>query len=253
VKINHLLKRKRTELNLTMEQLGKIIGVNKAQIYNWENGLRNPKVEYLEKLSTAIGEDYVFLAAQPENAPPLKDGISTVKERYFENTANGTGNNADAKGKGEAIFITHHNVMWVPLVTQYAYAGYLNSYQNHTYMEELEKIPFFTDHLGRGNYLAFEVRGDSMDDGSRESICSGERLLCREVKPDHWRAKLHLNKWTFVIVHKTEGIIIKKITNHDLETGVITIHSLNAEYPDQQIHLDDVKQLFNVIKFDRKL
>ncbi len=231
MKISELIRSLRLKKNLTMEQLGQLVGVDKSQVSNWESGKRNPGITNLHKLTEVLGHDFVNLA-------------NTVQENE---------NNAQAVGKGEAIFITHHNVMWVPLVTQYAYAGYLSSYQNHTYMEELEKIPFFTDHLGKGNYLAFEVRGDSMDDGSRDSIVSGDRLLCREVNSDYWRSKLHLNKWTFVIVHKTEGIIIKKITDHDIENGVITIHSLNSEYPDQQIELNDVKQLFNVIKFDRKL
>lgn len=153
----------------------------------------------------------------------------------------------------EAVRLVEPTVMEIPLVSQYAYAGYLDGYQDTTYMTDLPKVPFNVDHYGRGKYLAFEVRGDSMTDGTYQSILNGDILMCREVYQDHWKSKLHINKWTFVIVHRTEGVIIKKIIDHDVEKGVITIHSLNPDYPDQEINLADVKQLFNVLRVDRKM
>lgn len=35
-----------------------------------------------------------------------------------------------------------YNIMWVPLVNQRAYAGFLNGYADHEYIEDLPKIPF---------------------------------------------------------------------------------------------------------------
>jgi phage repressor protein C with HTH and peptisase S24 domain len=137
------------------------------------------------------------------------------------------------------------------LVNQYAYAGYLNGYQNETYMNTLPTIPFIADHEARGHYIAFEVKGDSMNDGTEESYLEGDRLLCREVQPHLWSSsKLHIKKWDFVIVHE-DGIIVKRIIDHDVENHTITVHSLNDMYPDRVIDLAEVKQIFNVVEMQR--
>ena len=165
-------------------------------------------------------------------------------------------------GKGEmlkmnsidpnAIFIDNPNFIMVSVVGQYAAAGYLSGFADDTYIEELPKVPFFIDHEVKGNYMGFEVRGDSMDDNSVNSIIEGDTLICRQIKPELWHNKLHIQKWYFVIVHKTEGIIVKQIVDHDTNNGNITIHSLNPFYTDRVLNLKDVAQLFNVVQINRK-
>lgn len=153
--------------------------------------------------------------------------------------------------KKEAEPLNPNAVLYVPLVNQYAYAGYLNGYQNETYMNTLPTIPFIADHEARGNYIAFEVKGDSMNDGTEESYLEGDRLLCREVPQYLWAdSRLHIKKWDFVIVHE-EGIIVKRIIDHNVENRTITVHSLNDMYPDRVIDLSEVKQIFNVVEMQR--
>lgn len=143
-------------------------------------------------------------------------------------------------------------IMRVPLVSQYAYAGYLGGYSDVEFMESLPTIPFIIDREYKGVYMAFEVRGDSMDDGSRNSYIAGDILLSRQVQQTHWQNKLHINRWDFIIVHKTDGILLKKIISHIPSTGDIIAHSLNPDYDDIQLNLSDVVQLFNVVKVERK-
>lgn len=140
----------------------------------------------------------------------------------------------------------------VPLVQEYAYAGYMSGYSDETYLNDLPTIPFIADKQYKGTYMAFQVRGDSMDDGSYNSYLQGDIVLCREVNQSYWKNRLHINKWDFVIVHRTEGILLKKIVFHDPESGLIRVHSLNALYEDMELNLTDVAQLFNVVKVERK-
>jgi SOS-response transcriptional repressor LexA len=144
------------------------------------------------------------------------------------------------------------NTITIPFVNQYAFASYLRGYENQTYMNQLETRTFTVTHEPRGNYLSFEVKGDSMDNGTKQSICDGDIVLVREVTSDLWQYKLHLHKWRFVVVHKTEGILIKEISAHNTETHEITLHSLNSEYPDMVVSLNDVAQLFSVVKIERE-
>lgn len=151
----------------------------------------------------------------------------------------------------EAYPIDEPIILRVPLVSQYAQAGYLCGYADEAYMASLPTIPYIVDHEAQGHYVAFEVKGDSMNDGTEDSILEGDRLLCREIMPHLWSdSKLHIRKWDFVIVH-TEGILVKRIIDHNVENHTITIHSLNSIYPDRIINLSEVKQIFNVIELQR--
>lgn len=157
----------------------------------------------------------------------------------------------DATSLDEASPIDEPIILRVPLVSQYAQAGYLCGYADAAYMATLPTIPYIVDHEAQGHYVAFEVKGDSMNDGTEEAILEGDRLLCREIMPHLWAdSKLHIRKWDFVIVH-TEGILVKRIIDHDVENHTITIHSLNSMYPNKVINLADVKQIFNVIELQR--
>lgn len=141
------------------------------------------------------------------------------------------------------------NVMMVPLVNQYAHAGYMSGYADEEYVEALPKIPWIVDKEYKGRYISFEVKGDSMDDGLKHSYEQGDILLCREINPDYWKCKLHIHQWdAFVIVHKTDGIVVKQIIDHDVEKGIITVHSFNPIYEDYKIDLREVAQIFNVVK-----
>lgn len=143
------------------------------------------------------------------------------------------------------------NVMMVPLVSQYAQAGYLSGFSDTDYMEALPRIPVMADHESKGDYVAFEVRGESMDNETDESLKEGDILICRNVKREYWKYKLHINKWDFVIVHRTEGILVKRIIDHDVENAKITLHSLNPMYSDFVLNLNDVAELFNVVQVSR--
>ena len=157
-------------------------------------------------------------------------------------------NNANPAPKYNEAVPIQQDVVYIPLVNQFAYAGYLDGYSDCTYLDQLPKVPFIVDHEGHGNYIAFEVKGDSMNNGTEESYLEGDRLYCREIQPHLWAtSKLHLRKWDFVIVHE-DGIVVKRIIDHDVENHTITIHSLNDMYPDRVIDLCDVRQIFNVIE-----
>lgn len=148
----------------------------------------------------------------------------------------------------EAVSLKNLRHAGVPLVSQYAYAGYLTGYSDSEYIETLPTIDFTPDRQMTGNYLAFEVKGDSMDDGSKGCYVEGEILICREVEPHLWRnSRLHYNKRDFVIIHE-DGILIKRVIAHDVEHHTITIHSLNPLYPDRTIDLADVRQIFSVVE-----
>lgn len=190
--------------------------------------IREPKIELISKAFPELNRDW------------LVRGIGNMLNTQLNSPIN-----------NEAIPLNQNYIINVPLVNQYAQAGYLCGFQDATYIATLPTIPFIIDHEAKGNYVAFEVRGDSMNDGTEESYLEGDRLLCREIAPYLWgESKLHIRKWDFVIVHE-EGILVKRIIDHNVENHTITIHSLNDMYPDRVIDLAEVRQIFNVIELQR--
>lgn len=217
------------ELNLKAPTFADSIGVKYQRIFDLQKGK-------VKKISSSLANDIISKYEQ-FNLTWLLTG-----EGEMLNTP---------KSENEASPIDEPIILRVPLVSQYAQAGYLAGYADAAYMDSLPTIPYIVDHEALGHYVAFEVKGDSMNDGTEDSILEGDRLLCREIQPHLWvSSKLHFRKWDFVIVH-TEGILVKRIIDHDVDNHTITIHSLNSMYPDKVINLADVKQIFNVIELQR--
>lgn len=175
--------------------------------------------------------------------------ISAVCSRYPKiNAAYIMTGNGSPLHEDDAEPFTPNRRVGIPLVSQYAYAGYLTGYADPEYIDALPYIDFTPDREMTGNWLAFEVKGDSMDDGTKDGYESGEILVCREVEPNLWKdSRLHINRRDFVIVHE-EGILIKRITDHDVEHHSIIVHSLNPMYKDRTIDLAAVKQIFSVVE-----
>ena len=215
-------------------------GINPNQFYT-KSGLGNG---YLDK----VGDSFRKPTIEKIRKSFPHWNIDWILSEKGEPISVSTSKNIDVL---EAIPINQNYIINVPLVNQYAQAGYLCGYEDAAYMATLPTIPFIVDHEAQGNYVAFEVKGDSMNDGTEDSYLEGDRLLCREIQSHLWvTSKLHIRKWDFVIVHQ-EGILVKRIIDHNVDSHTITIHSLNAMYPDRVIDLAEVKQIFNVIELQR--
>lgn len=219
----------RKSLRLRQKDFGEKIGIKQAYLSEIESGKKPLTEELYNNIIEVFGMDKVS-----------EHFISTNDSDIIAN-----------KNTNEAVPLNQNFIINVPLVNQYAQAGYICGFQDAAYIATLPTIPFIIDHEAKGNYVAFEVRGDSMNDGTEESYLEGDRLLCREIAPYLWaESKLHIRKWDFVIVHEG-GILVKRIIDHNVENHTITIHSLNDMYPDRVIDLAEVRQIFNVIELQR--
>lgn len=142
--------------------------------------------------------------------------------------------------------------MRVPLVPFNAYARYISETCEpiRQERESWDEVEFIVDKIGHGNYMAFEIKGDSMDDNSRRSFVQGDLVLARELDKVHWTTSLHYNQYPFWIIVLSDTILCKEIIDHNIETGDITCHSLNPspEYADFTINLKDVCRIFNIVQ-----
>ena len=140
--------------------------------------------------------------------------------------------------------------MVVPFVPVNAYAGYLDEYKGVEFVDSLSERDFYVRELHYGKYFAFEIKGDSMDDDSKRSISDRDVVLARELGRDHWKDGLRIKDYAAWIIILKNNILCKQIIDQDLDKGTITCHSLNPspEYCDFVLKLDDIHQLFNIIR-----
>ena len=117
---------------------------------------------------------------------------------------------------------------------------------NEEWGEEIYEV----DRLARGNYLSFEVQGESMDTGSRQSFEAGDKVLVRELEREFWTERIRFNDWPYWVVIFGSSVLLKQIIAQDEEHGILTFHSLNPspEYADFNLCVDDIRGLYKVIK-----
>lgn len=239
----------------TQNDVAERVGSNRVNISNAFRGQPKYLTErFLKRFNRAFDEIFNNTWLIDGEGEMLKAGIERnvetnvsdvnlpekSEELYFE-TKNGMKYYETAPGKYKLV---------VPLVPFDAYARFANECDLQLDRDEWEEAEFEVDQIGLGNYMAFQVRGDSMDDGSKHGISQGEILLVRELNRIHWQSGIRYKKFPFWVVVFDNSILIKEITGHDIETGNVTFHSLNPspEYRDFTLNLDDIQRLFNVIK-----
>ena len=117
------------------------------------------------------------------------------------------------------------------------------------YLDDWEEETYEVDRVAHGNYLSFEVKGDSMDTGTRQSFEAGDRVLVRELERCHWRDRIRFNDRPFWVVVFGSSVLLKQMVAQDLKEGTLTFHSLNPspEYADFTISENDIRALYYII------
>lgn len=229
------MRRLRKALKLTQEEMADSLKLKRSTYARYEKDI--------------VAPPEVLQAWHKKYKTPYAEFSKPVPKEFSNNS-----NTDNGLKKPDMVFVRENDMlmMEVPLVNQYAYAGYLSGYGDQEFIDELPRIPWIVDREHKGNYLSFEVRNDSMYDGSFNSYAEGDRVLGREILRHHWQNKLHIEKWDFIIIHKRDGILLKKIAEHDTLNGRLRLHSLNPMYEDIWVNSDDLAQIFNVVQVSRK-
>lgn len=175
---------------------------------------------------------------------PLVESSVTGEQDDFEYF---TENNNGARfyKRGDQLYMT---VRHVPFA---AFGRFANeSDRLDPQYDEWREETYEVDRVARGHYLSFEVQGDSMDTGTRQSFEAGDKVLCRELERVFWRDRIRFESHPYWVVVFGSSVLIKQMTAQDMERGVLTFHSLNPspQYADFELNMDEIRMLFYVIK-----
>lgn len=137
----------------------------------------------------------------------------------------------------------------VPHVPYNAYASFIEVYGDEYAVKEHFGTKFYTvDHPGKGNYLSFRTRNDSMNGGGIFDTPSGADVLARELQKHHWKDGFRDSDYGWIIISH-DGMFHKDIEGPD-EQGYITCKSRNKspEFSDFKMRLNDIHTIWKVTK-----
>lgn len=116
---------------LNNKQFEDICGLGNGFVSKIGYSIREPKIELISKSFPELNRDW------------LVRGVGEM-----------LANENPTPKYNEAVPI-QQDVVYIPLVNQFAYAGYLDGYSDCTYLEQLPKIPFIVDHEGAWKLYSF--------------------------------------------------------------------------------------------------
>lgn len=217
--------------NMSKTDLAEKLGVSRQQLYVYFNSA--------DLSSKLVAKILSKLGVPEKEIWPDVDIVSEPRAVYHK------------KGVNDFVELRSGMVVMItPLVEEYAQAGFLSGFADQHFLEDLPNHSLIVERFHQGKYFSFRVSGDSMNDGSLDSIPSGSIVTAREVKKELWNSRFHIHRFKdYVIVHK-EGVLVKRITEHEVDTGVIKCTSINPDkdmYPDFSVNLDECNMILNIV------
>ncbi|MDR0228921.1 MAG: helix-turn-helix transcriptional regulator [Flavobacteriaceae bacterium] len=240
--------------------LAEQLGYTKSSFSQIINGKVNLSDLFIRKLTTFAplinpawiqsGEGQMLI----ESTPITSNNTPTPDPNYYDTEA--TVHIDDANP--EMMYNSHGNkftfypdgriyieVLKIPFS---AHASYVTRYNDDVVLRsEFDSIQFRVDKFGLGHYMAFDVVGDSMNGGSIDDTPNGAEVLGREVNKHLWNGGFHNTRYGFIVITK-EATFHKDITAYNVEDGLLTLSSRNSAHPSFVYPVDDVYQIFHVIK-----
>lgn len=234
----------------TQKDVGEAMGVSKENISRAFNGNRDYLTPgFVNRFNKTFGgifnEDYLL----GNSEVMLNESNVTL----LLNSTQNEGNFYTESHNGVSFYELPNGSfrMEVSLVPWAAYGRFANECGTlEPDKEEWEKESFHTDKIVHGNYLAFEIKGDSMDDGSRSSFEEGDIVLVRELDRMYWHDSIRFKDCPYWVVVFGTSVLIKQIVAQDKDTGMITFHSLNPspEYSDFTLSINEIRALYYVLQ-----
>lgn len=231
---------------IMQEQIASKLGCSQAYVSGVLSGKRELGRKSVEKWSEVFGFNKVWLLTGEgdmfdDNAMGITSQLYDEKTEFVLENSNGA-----------RFFRTPTKLlMTVKLVPFDAYARFLDPQETFdSEREEWEEETFSVPNVVHGQYYAFQVKGDSMDNGMRDSFENGDRILVRKLYNQYWKEKVRFESHPYWVVVTRNNILLKQMIAQDLQNGTFTFHSLNpsVEYADFTLHIDEITSLYYVIK-----
>ena len=214
-----------------------------------------------KEIGDMLGYGESYFSQIISGAKPLSDGV-LVKLLTLDKgkeinlgwllTGEGTMLAGEQEVKANAKELDPEALNWisVPVIPFRAMAGSTGWYED-VFADEWKEKRTVIAPLGAKaiDHAIFTVTGDSME----PTLIEGDEILAKHVPFDCYKEnRLRIYNYSiWIIATKSEGILIKNITEHDVENHTITCHSFNDKYSDFVLDLSDVKDIYHIVSLTR--
>ena len=198
----------------------KKIGIKRSLVGAYEEGRSDPRLNNLLKICDTFNISLDNI---------LKKDVSILSEKNYKS-------NENQKVKVLSITVDNSGDENIELINQKASAGYLNSYSDFEFIEQLPKfqLPFLNF---SGTHRAFEIKGDSMLPLTSGTIVIGKYIENLDYIKDGKN---------YILLTKNDGIVYKRVEVLENELKLI---SDNKSYEVYNIGINDIIEIWEGIAF----
>ena len=198
----------------------KKIGIKRSLVGAYEEGRSDPRLNNLLKICDIFNISLDNI---------LKKDVSILSEKNYKI-------NKNQKVKVLSITVDNSGDENIELINQKASAGYLNSYSDFEFIEQLPKfqLPFLNF---SGTHRAFEIKGDSMLPLTSGTIVIGKYIENIDYVKDGKN---------YILLTKNDGIVYKRVEVLENELKLI---SDNKSYESYNIVINDIIEIWEGIAF----
>lgn len=228
------LKTLRTRKKLSQQHLADLLGINRNKITAQESGkTRNPRLEDLVLISDFFRVDLdTFIRTDLQQAS---------EEQLMELEA---GNTVDLTGRHIRILpitVDQSNEENMEYVPARAKAGYRSGFADPEFIAGLPK--FSLPELPRGKTIRmFPISGDSM-----QPIPDGSHIIAQYL--EDWSHLKDNTACVLVLKGGEEDIIFKLVSSRIKQKGTLLLRSLNEEYDDFEVPINEVMEIWTFIGY----
>ncbi|KQC30541.1 hypothetical protein AAY42_12165 [Flagellimonas eckloniae] len=231
----YAIKQLRRKKNLSQSDLALEIGVSLRTIQLYEKKDANIPIKNLTKIAAYFDLSIAELYLQE---------VNEAQETYIRRQP--------FTKNGSVFYPMDHGkyLVMAPLILTEHQNEYIESLVENDFGKSTFQSGFIVDFLGDEAYRAFEISGNSMDDGSivaipNKAIVLGLKLGRTALEKEN---KTMCNK-PYILVCR-DRIICKWITGFNGKENAVYCQNLNKspEYQDFELPLDDILEIFEVVK-----
>ncbi len=229
-----ILKQLRRKKNLNQTDLANAVGVSLRTIQLYEKKGANIPIKNLTKIAQYFDLTIADLYTHEVNETDLQYHILNGSKEESQHIT--------TIGKGKYIISA-------PLISKETQKQYALSYTDQDYIKRLPQISFVVDEVTNSPYRAFEITNDTMDNGIRDGIPNKTIVLGKLISTKELNMQTVDPQTAWVFLYK-ESILCKCFIAWNEKHKTIRCHSLNPspEYADFDIEIQQIKQLFVIVK-----
>ncbi|SHH07802.1 XRE family transcriptional regulator [Flagellimonas flava] len=231
----HIIKELRRKIGISQSKFAQEIGVSLRTVQLYERKEANIPMKNLKKIADffdmTIPELYIYEFHDPQGS--------------YRNRKPHTKH-------GNVFYPLDHGkyLAMSPLVLMEQQKEYIARVLTNTPSQNAFQTGFVLDYVDDSPYMAFEVTGDSMNNGTIDSIPNKCLVLGQELERSLFEKEVEpwLNK-PYVLVCKNR-ILCKQVTTFNSEKNSVNCHNLNTspEFQDFELALEDVLQIFKIVR-----